>query len=97
MCILVAPGEALCAFGNSCKMSTSNTAMPQQFNENNKGAIKLANKPMTTNVTKHIDIKRRYYIRELVDAKDNRKLCPWARQTFWQTDIRRCYWSRSTP
>jgi hypothetical protein len=34
----------------------------------NEGAVKLANNPMATTMTKHIDIKH-HYIRELVDAK----------------------------
>jgi hypothetical protein len=34
----------------------------------NEGAINLANNPMASNMTKHIDIKH-HYIRELVDAK----------------------------
>jgi hypothetical protein len=36
--------------------------------EDNAGAVKLANIPMASNRTKHIDIKQ-YYIRELLDAK----------------------------
>jgi hypothetical protein len=36
--------------------------------EDSEGAVKLANNPMASNRTKHIDIKH-YYIRELVDAK----------------------------
>jgi phosphoribosylamine-glycine ligase len=36
--------------------------------EDNEGAVKLANNPMASNRTKHIDIKH-HYIRELVDAK----------------------------
>jgi hypothetical protein len=35
--------------------------------EDNAGAVKLANNPMASNRTKHIDIKQ-HYIRELVDA-----------------------------
>jgi hypothetical protein len=36
--------------------------------EDNEGAAKLANNPMASNRTKHIDIKH-HYIRELVNAK----------------------------
>jgi hypothetical protein len=36
--------------------------------EDNEGAVKLANNPMASNMTKYIDIKH-LYIRELVDAK----------------------------
>jgi hypothetical protein len=36
--------------------------------EDNEGAVKLANNPMASNMTKHIDIKH-HYIRELVDEK----------------------------
>jgi hypothetical protein len=36
--------------------------------EDNEGAVKLANNPMASNKTKHIDIKH-HYIREVVDAK----------------------------
>jgi hypothetical protein len=36
--------------------------------EDNEGAVKLANKSMASNKTKHIDIKH-HFIRELVDAK----------------------------
>jgi hypothetical protein len=36
--------------------------------EDNEGVIKLANNPMASKRTKHIDIKHQY-IRELVDAK----------------------------
>jgi hypothetical protein len=36
--------------------------------EDNEGAVKLANNPMASNRTKHIDIKY-HYIRELVDEK----------------------------
>jgi hypothetical protein len=36
--------------------------------EDNEGVVKLANNPMASNKTKHIDIKH-HYIRELVDAK----------------------------
>jgi hypothetical protein len=36
--------------------------------DDNEGAGKLANNPMASNRTKHIDIKH-HYIRELVDAK----------------------------
>jgi hypothetical protein len=35
--------------------------------EDNEGAVKLANKPMASNMTKHVDIKH-HYIRELVNA-----------------------------
>jgi phosphoribosylamine-glycine ligase len=38
------------------------------FYEDNEGAVKLANNPMASNMTKHIDIKH-HSIRELVDAK----------------------------
>jgi phosphoglucomutase len=36
--------------------------------EDNEGAVKVANNPMASSRTKHIDIKHQY-IRELVDAK----------------------------
>jgi hypothetical protein len=36
--------------------------------EDNEGGVKLANNPMASNITKHIDINH-HYIRELVDAK----------------------------
>jgi hypothetical protein len=38
------------------------------FYEDNEGVVKLANNPMASNMTKHIDIKH-HYIRELVDEK----------------------------
>jgi type II secretory pathway pseudopilin PulG len=38
------------------------------FHEDNEGAVKLANNPMVSSMTKHIDIKH-HYIRELVVAK----------------------------
>ena len=41
---------------------------PTTVYEDNEGAVKLANNPMASNRTKHIDIKH-HYIRELVDAK----------------------------
>jgi hypothetical protein len=37
--------------------------------EDDEGAFKLANNPMASNMTKHVDIKH-YYIRELVDARN---------------------------
>jgi hypothetical protein len=36
--------------------------------EDNEGAVKLANNPIASNMTKHSDIKH-HYIREHVDAK----------------------------
>jgi hypothetical protein len=36
--------------------------------EDNEGVVKLANNPMASNMTKHIDIKY-HYVRELVDAR----------------------------
>jgi hypothetical protein len=41
---------------------------PTTVYEDNEGAVKLANNPIASNKTKHIDIKH-HYIRELVDAK----------------------------
>jgi hypothetical protein len=49
-------------------MSTNANAVLRQSMRTNEGAVKLANKPMASNRTKHIDIKH-HYIRELVDAK----------------------------
>jgi hypothetical protein len=37
--------------------------------EDNEEAVKLANNPMASNMTKHIHIKHRRNIRELVDAR----------------------------
>jgi hypothetical protein len=41
---------------------------PTTVYEDNEGAVKVANNPMTSHKSKHIDI-RHHYTRELVDAR----------------------------
>jgi hypothetical protein len=41
---------------------------PTTMHEDNEGAVKLANNPMASHMTKHIDI-RHHYTRDLVDAR----------------------------